>query len=282
MLVETEASYIEAVTRTVQWLLVHDAGLREDGLAVDRSTVREWKLIGSWNDDWDLSDAMYRWLMAAPGATTTERRRSALPASSAARMDLEGLRAAAGERAARTWEEVRGIFEEIYNGSGVAAERYGVRPRVRQERGLADTERVLLEARLLAELRSLGIDKLGIVTGRSRADWTAVATRMPLPPDVAVATMEDGRKPDPAPLRKVVGELRPRAFFAVGDTRADLELVQRWNATDEGLRVPGTAVMLCPVRDEASYRDLGATLFIRSLAELPALLRRASSPPAIP
>ena len=282
MLVETEASYIEAVTRTVQWLLVHDAGLREDGLAVDRSTVREWKLIGSWNDDWDLSDAMYRWLMAAPGATTTERRRSALPASAAARMDLEGLRAAAGERAARTWEEVRGVFEEIYNGSSVAVERYGVTARVHEEHGLAETEHILASEELFHALGTLGIKKIAIVTGRSLVDWRAVAKRMPLPPSVAVATMEDGRKPDPAPLLKVVGELRPRAFFAVGDTRADLELVRRWNATDEGLRVPGTAVMLCPAEDEPAYRDLGATLFIHSLAELPALLRRASSPPAIP
>jgi len=281
VLVETESSYVEAVARTVQWLLVHEAEVRDDGPAIDRATVREWKRTGAWNDDWDLSYAMYCWLIAAPGATTMERRRSAERPARAARRDLERLRAAAGARAARSWDEVRGIFEEIYNGTPVAVARYAVEPRVRQERGLAETERVLLEEGLLRDLAALGFDKVGIVTGRSFADWSAVATRMPLAPEVALATMEDGRKPDPAPLRKVVRELRPRAFVAVGDTRADLELVLRWNATDEGRRIPGTAVILCPVEDESDYREAGAALFIRSLAELPAMLRRASSPPAM-
>ncbi len=253
VLVDTEGSYIEAVTRTLQWLLVHDAGLREDGLAVDRAMVHEWKRTGAWNDDWDLSYEMYRRLMAS-----------------------------SGKPAGRSWEEVRGIFEEIYNGTPVAVERYGVEPQVRQERGLAETERVLLEASLLGELRALGIDKVGIVTGRSLPDWDQVHARIPLPADVAVATMEDGRKPDPAPLAKVVRALAPREFVAVGDTRADLELVQRWNATDDGRKVPGTAVMVCPAEDEATYREVGAELFIRSLAELPGLLRRPSSRPATP
>lgn len=96
---------------------------------------------------------------------------------------------------------------------------------------------------------------------------------MPLPREVAVATMEDGRKPDPAPLAKVIGELRPQAFVAVGDTLADLEMVQRWNEGAGDRAVPGLALMLCPAGDEPAYRAAGATAFIRSLADLPALLR---------
>ncbi|MGH2378058.1 MAG: HAD family hydrolase [Candidatus Limnocylindria bacterium] len=275
VLVDTEMSYIEAVARTVQWLLVHDAGLSDDGPAVDRATVHEWKRTGLWNDDWDLCYAMYCWLITDAGQTTTQRRRSAEPVERAALRTLVDLDDRVGGGRRRTWEDVRGVFEEIYNGTHVAVARYGVEPRVRQGRGLAETERVLLAPTLLADLRSLGIGKVGIVTGRSRVDWSAVATRLPLPPDVAVATMEDGRKPDPAPLRKVVRELGPRSFISVGDTRTDLELVQRWNATDEGRTVPGTGVMLCPAEDEPVYRDLGGTLFIRSLAGLPALLGRS-------
>lgn len=273
VLVETEGSYIEAVARTVQWLLVHDAGLGDDGPAIDRGKVRLWKRVAGWNDDWDLTYAMYCWLLAADGATTTERRRWAEPAERAALRTTPELERTAGARRTRSWDEVRGIFEEIYNGTALAVARYGARARVRQQRGLAATEQILLAETLLRELATLGIDKVGVVTGRSRVDWSAVATRMPLPRDVAVATMEDGRKPDPAPLRKVVHQLGPRAFVAVGDTHADLEVVQRWNATDDGRRVPGTAVMLCPPEDERAYRDSGANLFIRSLAELPDLLR---------
>ena len=263
VLVETEASYIEAVARTVQWLLVNELGIGDDGPAVDRATVRLWKRTGRWNDDWDLSYALYVWLSAARGSTTTERRRDAGDAEAAARRS----RSIASAR----WEAIRGVFEEIYNGTPVATARYGVPARVRQERGLAETEHVLLEAGLLRELALLGMTKVGIVTGRSLPDWDAVRVRMPLPVETAVATMEDGRKPDIAPLRKVIEALRPRAFVAVGDTLADLEMVLRWNAS--GPDVPGAAVMLCPAEDEPAYRAAGATLFIRSLADLPARLR---------
>jgi len=267
VLVETEASYVEAVARTVQWLLVHELGLVDDGPAVDRAAVRLWKRTGRWNDDWDLSHALYRWLSAARGATTTERRRHAGDAEAAARGEVAIDRA--------RWEAIRGVFEEIYNGTPVATARYGVAARVRQERGLAETERILLEAGLLDELARLGMTKVGIVTGRSLPDWDAVRRRMPLPVETAVATMEDGRKPDIAPLRKVIEALHPRAFVAVGDTLADLEMVLRWNAS--GSAISGAAVMLCPEEDEPAYRAAGATQFIRSLADLPSLL--ASSPP---
>lgn len=269
MLVETQSSYIEAVARTVQWLLVHDLALGDDGPAVDAATIRAWKRSGPWNDDWDLSYAMFEWLSAARGSTTAQRRRGAVHPERAARGEVRIDRA--------RWERVRGIFEEIYNGTAVAAARYGAAPLVRQERGLAETERVLLEAGLLRELVVMGIDKVGIVTGRARADWDAVRARLPLPAGTAVATMEDGRKPDVAPLRKVIDVLRPRAFVAVGDTLSDLEMVTRWNASGSG--APGMAVVLCPPEDEPDYRARGAARFIRSLADLPGLLRLASSPP---
>ncbi len=273
VLVETDSSYIEGVARTVQWLLVNEVGLVDDGPAVDRATVHLWKRVGGWNDDWDLSYALYCWLLGANGLTTAERRRNADGPEAAARRGMDDLERAAGDRRTLGWDEVRGVFEEIYNGTAVAVARYSVTPRVEQERGLAETEQVLLEAGLIRELALLGIRRVGIVTGRSLPDWEAVRARIPLPVDTAVATMEDGRKPDPGPLRKVVRALRSTAFAAIGDTLSDLEMVVRWNASSEGRAIPGTAVMLCSEEDEPAYRAAGATRFIRSLADLPALLR---------
>src|SRR5436309_3055025 len=96
VLVETDASYVEAAARTVQWLLVNEAGLVDDGPALDRATVRLWKRAGRWNDDWDLSYAAYCWLLAADGATTAERRRNAGDAEAAARRDAADLERGAG------------------------------------------------------------------------------------------------------------------------------------------------------------------------------------------
>lgn len=282
VLVDTESSYGEAVVRTVRWLLVHEADLADDGPPIDRALARLWKREGSWNNDWDLAYGMYCWLIACEGATTSERRGSAGDPAAAARLPMAELERRAGARRRLGWEDVRGVFAEIYEGTEGAVARYGVRPRVGQERGLKHDERILLEPGFIEELAELGLDRVGIVTGRNLAEWEDVRARLPLPLDVAVATDDDGRKPDTAPLRKVLGELRPRAFVAVGDTLDDVRMVQRWNETAEGERVPGTAVVLCPEEDEPAYRAAGATLFIRRLAELPALLRRASSPPGRP
>ena len=315
VLVDTDASYIEAVLRTVQWLLVHDAGIADDGPAVSRADVRAFKLAGGWNNDWDLSAALYRWLVAgptpgpsgaspfgtptapwggavpasnprgaswsgapatlrggaAPAETTMSLRREAGSAPDAARISLEEHGRRAGARAPRTWEEIRGIFDEIYGGTATAVARYGMPPRVHNPRGLCENEAVLLTPALVAELRSLGVAKFGVVTGRSQAEWEAIAARVPLPPGTVVSTEAHGKKPDPAPLRRVVEALDACSFLAVGDTMDDLRMVQEY-ARLPGAR-PGLPVVLCPPEEEATYGAAGAVWFIRELDGLPGVLR---------
>lgn len=302
VLVDTDASYIEAVLRTVQWLLVHDAGITDDGPAVSRADVRAFKLAGGWNNDWDLSAALYRWLLAGPApgpsgaspsgtaaaseggavsglqrggavpaATTTSRRRAAGSAADAARISLAEHGRRAGARAPRTWEEVRGIFDELYGGTATAVARYGMPPRVHNPRGLCENEAVLLTPALVDTLRRLGVAKFGVVTGRSQAEWEAIATRVPLPPGTVVSTEAHGKKPDPEPLRRVVEALDARSFVAVGDTMDDLRMVQEY-ARLPGARA-GLPVVLCPPEEEATYRAAGAVWFIRTVDGLAGVLR---------
>lgn len=248
VLVDTDASYIEAVVRTAHWLL----GPHAEG--IDARMAKLFKRTGDWNNDWDLSYALYCWRLGAP----------ALDASAAARSSLRELRERAGARAELTYVEVLGVFEEFYNGSAVATERYGMPARVGVARGLAENETIALRAALVDELRAIGVSKFGVVTGRVRADWEQVRARIPLPAGVAVATDEDGRKPDAAPLRKVVESLEAGEFVSVGDTLNDLRMVQAYGR--------GHAVMLCAADEEDEYRAAGARLFIRSLDDLPAVI----------
>ena len=256
VLVDTEASYTEAVVRTVAFLV--------PGAPVDRAVVRLWRRSGDWNNDWDLSYGLYCWLVGSPELLSDE----------AARKSLAELEAAAGEKAAIDYATVQGIFEEHYNGTAVAVERYGVLPRVHNERPLALDERIQLVPELVAELRRMGVDKFGVVTGRVRADWAQVAARIPLPKDVVVATDEDGRKPDPAALELVVAALAPRRFVTVGDTLNDVRMMRAYNATNG---VKGEIVVLCRAEDDPAYREAGAAATIRSLAELPAVIARLSA-----
>lgn len=259
VLVDTAASYNEAVVRTVRWLLP-DA-------PVDHATVALWKRSGDWNNDWDLAYGLYCWLRAPEPA----------PSATAAARPLADLVAAAGPRADRSYAVVQGVFEEHYNGTTRAIARYGVQPLVGNAVPLADQERIVLEPAHLAALRAAGVERFGVVTGRVRADWDQIATRLPLPPGTPVATDEDGRKPDPSGLELVLGQLRARRYVYIGDTLNDLRLVQAHTAAGG---IPGHAVILCVASDEGPYRAAGATSFVRSLGELPDKVR--SLKPAAP
>ena len=252
VLVDTAASYNEAVVRTVRWLI--------PGAPVDHAMVRLWKRRGDWNNDWDLAYGLYCWLLGPDGQ----------PSAAAARRPLAALVAAAGPRVERSYTVVQGIFEEHYNGTARAVARYGVRALVGNEDPLADRETIVLEPGHVAELQAAGVRRFGVVTGRVRADWEQVVARLPLPPDTVVATDEDGRKPDPAGLALVLDRLAASRFVLIGDTLNDLRMVQ---AYAEAGRVPGQAVILCEPEDEHGYRAAGATTFVRSLGDLVVTVR---------
>ncbi len=273
VLVDTDASYGEAAVRTVQHFLVREAGLRDDGQAIDRATLRSFKTTGSWNNDWDLAQGLLCWLLAAPGSSTRELRSGAEPIAVAARRDLADLVARAGARAPWTWEEIRGVFEELYNGTAAAVDRYGTTPRLHVTRGLAENEPVLVRPTLFSALATLGIAKIGVVTGRNAADWEQVRHRLALPATVAVVTSDDGQKPDPLLLLRVVAALDARGALAVGDTLDDLRMAKAYLRTPHAARCPVTPVVLCSPDEEAAYRAEGARYFLRAIDDLPALVR---------
>ncbi len=251
VLVDTDASYNEATIRTLRLL-------RPD-LPVDRALIKLWRRSGDWNNDWDLCYGLYFWLSTSPRPD----------AAAAARWTLADLEAAA-PALPLSYEALQGIFEEHYNGTAATIARYRVEARVHNERPLAREETVMLEPALLAQLAGMGIVKLGVVTGRVRADWEQVAGRIPFPPGVPVATDEDGRKPDPAPLRLVVGQLAPTGVAVVGDTLNDLRMTLAFARVGT---IPAICVIRCDADESDSYLQAGAAATIRALADLPGALR---------
>ena len=103
-----------------------------------------------------------------------------------------------------------------------------------------------------------------------------MAGRIPFPPGVPVATDEDGRKPDPAPLRLVVEKLAPKGLAVVGDTLNDLRMTQAYSRVGT---LPAICVIRCDVDESESYMRAGAIATIRALGELPAALRAIISRP---
>jgi phosphoglycolate phosphatase-like HAD superfamily hydrolase len=120
-------------------------------------------------------------------------------------------------------------------------------------------------------LRALGIARFGVLTGRVRAEWDAIRARVPLPPDVAVATDEDGRKPEPRVLRALVERLGSSRPCYVGDVMDDWRLVAAYNERFPSR--PASAVLVsADARSELALREAGATDFVRDVNEVPELL----------
>lgn len=270
VLVDVRGSFLEAVKRAVQHLVIAESGVRDDAPLVDDATIATFKRAGGFNNDWDLAHALALWYLDAAegaGTTSTVRRRAGEP-SEAARVSL---RARAARRSRPSGAEVKGLMLELYWGSRDAERRFGVRPRLGVRKPLVLTERVLLRREAVDALLALGVRGLGVLTGRLLVEWEAVRDRVPLPRDVALATDEDGRKPDPAVLRRLVERLGAERPCYVGDVMDDWRLVEAYN--HRFVDRPATAVLVVADRaDERAFRDAGASLFVRNVNELPDVL----------
>ena len=270
VLVDVRGSFLEAVKRSVQHAVVSETGVRDDGPLVDDDVIATFKRAGGFNNDWDLAHALALWYVeAGPAGSTSELRARSGDAVAAAAVTL---RARAARVPRPSYEELKARMLELYWGSAEAERRFGIRPRLDVREPLLASERVLLRAETIDRLRRLGIAKFGVLTGRLRVEWEAIRTRVPLPADVAVATDEDGRKPDPLLLRALVQRLGAVRACYVGDVMDDWRLVERYR--DAFPREPASAVVVALTPDdERAFRAAGATRFVRNVNALPDVLR---------
>ena len=123
-------------------------------------------------------------------------------------------------------EDVTARFEEIYQGTGEAP-------------GLRRHETLIPSRKLLEELaRSF---KLGIVTGRPRADAERFLREQGVRGSFsAVVCREDGPlKPDPAPVRAALQQLGARTAWMLGDTPDDVRAAVGAGVVPVGVVPPG-------------------------------------------
>ena len=150
---------------------------------------------------------------------------------------------------------------------------------------------MLLTPETLAALAGLGLEKYGLITGRSgvEVEW---ALRMLAPEGeaLAVSGMRGSErhppfgvivpadlyaKPDPEALLYALRALGSRAAVYVGDTSDDLDLALRYRAerVAEDASLPRTlAVCVATGETERVYRERGADITLSHISELPAAL----------
>lgn len=269
VLVDVRGSFLDAVKRAVQHAVVEESGARDDAPLVDDDVIATFKRAGGFNNDWDLAHALALWyLERARGApsTATIRERAGDPAA-AARVSL---RARAARMSRPAYEDVKSLMLELYWGSSEARRSFGVRPRLDVRDPLIARERVLLRSETLDALGALGVARFGVLTGRLRVEWEAIRERVPLPAGTPALTDEDGRKPDPLLLRRLVERVGARRPCYVGDVMDDWRLVAAYNArfAEQALGV----LVASEEAERSAFRDAGARVLIDDVNALPAAL----------
>lgn len=270
VLVDVRGSFLDAVKRAVQHVVLAELGVENDVPLVSDATIATFKRAGGFNNDWDLAHALVLWyLESGPARSASELRAKAGDPADAARVSLATRTARLPQPA---YDEVKGLMLELYWGSAEAERRFGVRPRLAVRDPLLETERVMLQPETVDKLRGLGIERFGILTGRLRVEWEEIRERIPLPADVPVATDEDGRKPDPSVLRRLVERLGATRPCYVGDVMDDWRLVVAYN--ERFPEAPASAVLVAGEGgDEQALRRAGAKTFVRNVNDLPGVLR---------
>ncbi len=303
VLIDTSGSYRLAVIAATEALtratLGGDVTLPDPLVTLD--DVERFKLAGGFNSDWDLTQALVAlWtarLREWRGSSLARRTLADWAADAAAATragagGLDWLRGAVPASAIPAWDDARWSLDEFYWGAALLRELHGRAPRYTPAApGLRQAERLLLTPETLAALAGLGLEKYGLITGRSglEVDWAlrmlapegeALAVRGPHgpeahPPFGVVVPADLYTKPDPQALHYALRTLGSRAAVYVGDTSDDLDLALRYRAERiaEDASLPRTlAVCVATGEAERIYRERGADITLSHVSELPAAL----------
>jgi len=139
------------------------------------------------------------------------------------------------------------LFSELYIGSGGIRKKHGVNPRFYYGPGLLENERLIIEPKVLEELRKLARKGLAILSGKGR--WEAEKILSPIlryfDLEASIFTGDNSRremdKPNPAGLLECCKRLGARRVLYVGDGGEDYFLAMR--ARENGIETYLAAVL---------------------------------------
>jgi HAD superfamily hydrolase (TIGR01548 family) len=162
--------------------------------------------------------------------------------------------------AAAEYDEVKRVFEELYQGTAT-------------RRGLKHDETLLVTRDALEKWSRRFA--LGIVTGRPLVDALELLDRYDLRAVFsAVVTMDDGPlKPDPAPIRLALDRVGTARAWMIGDTPDDVRAARAAGIPAIGVVAKADE----PKRARAALLGAGAAHVLADLAELDALLADAAA-----
>ena len=179
------------------------------------------------------------------------------------------------------------LFEEVFCGSSLFREVYGLEPKFYRGRGLIENERLIVKPNVLDRLgRIIGGFRFGISSGSGVRQAEYVLGNLlrmfnhkalVFKEDIDRAEREVGVrlwKPNPYPLLRSASALEPfRYALYVGDSMEDLIMVDEARRTDKRFLFAGVYYYSSP-REEAlkAFLEAGCDLILPSVNELPDVL----------
>lgn len=211
VLVDTRASYLAAIQKTVEHYLNHHG-------IISLKEIDQFKLLGGFNDDWDCCYGIITFLetsLQGKPVRFGDHRHHRLSIAELAELfperplGMEGLLRHLGilyERVETpSFKKIARIFQEIYRGKNAP--------------GLIEKERPIFQKSLLEKIRKKGI-RMGIVTGRNRFEAQYALKRFGISKFFdAMVTIDDVRreekktgrllrKPHPWPILEAARKIR--------------------------------------------------------------------------
>ena len=308
VLIDTSRSYRFSVIAAADRLVRTVQGLPDaPEPLVTPDDVAAFKLAGGFNNDWHLTQALaalstarLREWRGQPEGTVTlaEWAQRAGAAAREQRGGLAWLLATVPASALPDATVARWAHDEYYWGARLVREMYGHEPLYAPDApGLVTSEVLLLDGSVFPALRDLGLQRLGLITGRNGPEVAWVARQIvagsglaegepPLgvafyagphgrTPFVTLVTGDDYTKPDPHALVAAVRGAGARGALYVGDTADDLDLVLRYREQmqpSDATLPPTLAVMVAQGDERATYQRRGADIVLGHVGELPAAL----------
>jgi len=273
VLVDVAGSYRRAIVESVD---------RVYGRTVDDAAVQQFKNVGGFNNDWELTDAAALYVLAREAGYDADvtaftdavaEAGGGLDAAEAVVRDAAVDDAVVFDR----WDpdRLREVFQALYLGADLYRDLEGGEPPF-ETRGYIHDEPVLIDEATIDALTERFA--VGVLTGRPAAEATIALDRVGLAvPDAHRFTMDDWAegKPHPRALVTLANRLDATRVAFAGDTLDDVRTAVNAAEADPDRTYYGIGVLTGGLTGEAgrrAYADADAAAVIETVNDLPDLL----------
>lgn len=249
VLVDVDLSYYQTIIDTVQYYFHQVIHVPGNINLIDKNTILNFKTIGGFNDDWELTAAVilyYLWKMKEYRLNFLKELKDLPPLID--NFMIENLSGGGGLPQLVNWiknnasspdevfnlwdkERIFKLAQEFYAGEKYCFRLYHFHPKMlKRFKGNIEKERAIIKPEVVEIARQYHV---GILTGRSRAETELLMERISwnawLAPETMITFEDDMGKPSPDGIKVLMKKFQSKLGVYIGDTMDDLLTVNHLN-----------------------------------------------------